>query len=94
MLLQESDFDVDVRPRKKHANADFLSRLSKEVNPTSIDDSLPDAHLFNVDVIPIEYADVLYYLKNNTFPLENTNKQKQQLVYKMRPYTLIGEVLY
>ena len=94
LLLQEFDFDVDVRPRKKHANADFLSRLSKEVNPTSIDDSLPDAHLFNVDVIPVEYADVLYYLKNNIFPLEYTDKQKQQLVYKMRPYTLIGEVLY
>ena len=94
LLLQEFNFDVDVRPGKKHANADFLSRLSKEVNPTSIDDSLPDAHLFNVDVIPVEYADVLYYLKNNTFPLEYIDKQKQQFVYKMRPYTLIGEVLY
>ena len=94
LLLQEFDFDVDVRPGKKHANADFLSRLSKEVNPLSIDDSLPDAHLFNVDIIPIEYTNVLYYLKNNTFPLEYTDKQKQQLVYKMRPYTLIGEVLY
>ena len=89
LLLQEFDFDVDVRPGRKHANADFLSRLSKEVNPTSIDDSLPDAHLFNVDVIP---ADVLHFLKN-TFPLEYTDKQKQ-LVYKMRPYTLKGEVLY
>ena len=94
LLLQEFNFDVDVRLGKKHANADFLSRLSKEVNPTSIDDSLPDAHLFNVDVIPVEYADVLYYLKNNTFPLEYTDKQKQQFVYKMRPYTLIGKVLY
>ena len=35
-----------------------------------------DAHLFNVDIIPAEYVDVLYYLKNNTFPLEYTNKQK------------------
>ena len=69
LLLQEFDFDVDVRPRKKHANADFLSQLSKEVNSTSIDDSLPNAHLFNVDVIHVEYADVLYYQKNNTFPL-------------------------
>ena len=94
LLLQEFDFDVDVRLGKKHANADFLSRLSKEVDPTSIDDSLLDAHLFNVDVIPIEYADVLYYLKNNTFPLEYIDKQKQQLVYKMRSYSLIGEVLY
>ena len=85
LLLQEFDFDVDVRPGKKHANANFLSRLSKEVNPTSIDDSLHDAHLFNVDVIPVEYADVLYYLKNNAFPLEYTDKQKQKLVYKMRP---------
>ena len=94
LLLQEFDFDVDVRPGKKHANIDFLSQLSKEVNPTSIDNSLPDAYLFNVDVIPVEYADVLYYLKNNTFPLEYTDKQNQQLIYKMHPHTLIGEVLY
>ena len=94
LLLQEFDFDVDVRPGKKHANADFLSRLSKEVSPTSIDDNLPDAHLFNVDIILAEYADVLYYLKNNTFSLEYTDKQKQQLIYKMCPYTLIGKVLY
>ena len=94
MLLQEFDFDVDVRPQKKHANADFLSRLSKEVNPASIDNSLPDVHLFNVDIIPVEYTNVLCYLKNNTFRLEYIDKQKQQLIYKMRPYTLIGEVLY
>ena len=77
LLLQEFNFDVDVRPGKKHVNVDFLSRLSKKVNPTSIDDSLPDAHLFNVDVIPVEYVDVLLYLKNNTFPLEYIDKQKQ-----------------
>ena len=85
LLLQEFDFNVDVRPGKKHANADFLSRLSKDINPTSIDDSLPDAHLFNIDIIPAKYADVLYYLKNNTFPLEYTDKQKQRLIYKIRP---------
>ena len=94
LLLQEFDFDVDVRPGKKHANVDFLLRLRKEVNPTSIDDSLLDPHLFNVDIIPVEYAYVLYYLKNNTFPLEYIDKQEQQLIYKMRLYTLIGEVLY
>ena len=93
LLLEEFDFDVDVRPGKKNVNANFLSRLSKEASPTSIDDNLPHTHLFNVDIIPVEYANVLYYLKNNTFPLEYMDKQKQ-LIYKMHPYTFIGEVLY
>jgi transposase InsO family protein len=94
LFLQEFDFTVDIRPGKKHANADFLSRLSDEINPTSIDDNFPDAHIFQVDVIPVEYADVIHYLSTNTFPLEYSEKQKQRLTYKAQPYTLIANVLY
>ena len=86
LLLQEFDFTVDVRRGRKHANVDFLSCLSKELNPMSIDDSVHDAYFFNVDIILAEYANVLHYLKTNTFPLEHTDKQKQHLIYKICPY--------
>ena len=51
LLLQEFDFIINVRLGKSHTNADFLSRVSEQVNPESIDDAFPDAHLFNVDII-------------------------------------------
>jgi hypothetical protein len=76
-----------VRLGKTHANADFLSRISKEINPKSIDDNFPDAQLFNVDVIPAEYANIMHYLTTNTFLLEYTDKQKC-LIFKVQPYTM------
>ena len=94
LLLQEFDFIINVRPEKSHTNVDFLSRVSEQVNPKSIDDAFPDAHLFNVDIIPPEYADVIYYLIKGTFPADYSDKQKQRLVFKAQPYTMIGEVLY
>ena len=94
LLLQEFDFTVTVRPGKRHANADFLSRLSEDVNPESINDSFPDAHIFHVDVIPIEYAEVIHYLTTGEFPQTYTEKQKQQLAYKAQPYTMVADVLY
>ena len=67
LLLQEFNFVINDRPGKIHANIDFLSRISKEINPKSIDDNFPDAQLFYFDVIPTEYADIIYYLTTNIF---------------------------
>ena len=87
-------FLINVRPRKSHTNADFLSRVSEQINPKSIDNAFPDAHLFNVDIIPPEYANVIYYLTKGVFFADYSDKQKQRLVFKAQPYTMIGEVLY
>ena len=54
LLLQEFDFVIQVRPGKHHANADHLSRISNDLNIEPIDDNLPDAQLFEVDIVPFE----------------------------------------
>ena len=61
LLLQEFDFIINVRPEKSHTNVDFLSRVSVQVNSKSIDDTFPNAHLFNVNIIPSKYADGCKY---------------------------------
>ena len=94
LLLQEFTFTIHVRPSKKHANADHLSRLTNELGGIPIPDSFPDANLFVVDVISEEYADLIQYLTHNTYPSHFTDKMKTQLVHKSAPYTLIGGVLY
>ena len=67
-MLQEFIFTINVRPGKSHANAKFLSRISEQINLEYIDDAFPDAHLFNVDIIPPKYANVIYYLTKGNFP--------------------------
>ena len=47
LLLQEFDFNVDVRLGNIHAHANFLSCLRKKINPKSINDDILDAQLFN-----------------------------------------------
>jgi hypothetical protein len=94
LFLQEFNFTINIRLGKIHANIDFCSRISEEINPESIDDNFPDAQLFNVDVILAEYEDIIHYLTTNTFSLEHTDQQKQCLIFKAQPYTMIGGVLY
>jgi hypothetical protein len=94
LLLQEFDFIVNVWLGKKHANANFLSRMSEETNPKSIDDNFPNVHLFNVKIILAEYIDVRHYLSTSIFTQDYTNKQKQRLAHKALPYTLITNILY
>ena len=94
LLLQEFDFTVEVRPSKSHANADHLSRLNDKLGNEPIDDSIPDAQLFFIDIIPPEYAEIINYLQSNTFPEGYNDKQKQRLAYKAGPYTIIANTLY
>lgn len=94
LLLQEFDFTINVRPGKTHANADHLSRLSNILENEPISDALPDAELFLVDLIMLEYSELIQYLTFQTFPFHFTEKLKRRLVLKSTPYTMIGETLY
>lgn len=94
LLLQEFNFTVQVRPGKQHANADHLSRLSMVEAIEPIDDNLPDAHIFNVDIIHLEYVGIIHYLTQEEFPVDFIEKQKKRLIFKAEPYTMLGETLY
>jgi hypothetical protein len=45
LLLQEFDFEVQVRARKHHENADFLSRLPEKENVLNLLDDFLDEHI-------------------------------------------------
>jgi hypothetical protein len=94
LLLQEFNFTIQVRPGKSHANADHLSRINLELGSEPINDDFPDAALFQVEVIPTEYADIIHFLSTGQFPIDYSEKQKKILAYKVTPYTLIAETLY
>ena len=56
-----------VRPRKSHGNADHLSRLVSigPANTVPLDDNLLDADLFEVDILFLDYVEILTYLETN-----------------------------
>jgi len=68
--------------------------MSHEMNIEPINDDLPDAQLFKVDIVPFEYTEIIHYIQKGEFPKEYTTKQKNRLIYKAALYTMIGQVLY
>ena len=43
LLFQEYNFEIIVKPRRLNTKPDHLSRLDSDDEPTSLEDSLPDA---------------------------------------------------
>jgi hypothetical protein len=74
ILLQECRYKIMVWPRKKHANVDHLSRLNFKLGKVPIDDSIPNATLFVLDVIIREYVDIFNYLPLHQFPSGSLGK--------------------
>ena len=48
----EFDFTVPVRKGRTHVLADHMSRILNGEKPIVVDDDLPDAPLFLVDLVP------------------------------------------
>ena len=52
LILMEFDFTVVVRKGRIHVLADHMSRTPNGEKPIDMEDDLPDAPLFSVDLIP------------------------------------------
>ena len=52
VILLELDFIVCVKPGRSHQRADHLSRVTSGEAPIGVDDDLPDAALFVIDITP------------------------------------------
>ena len=52
VILLEFEFTICVRLGQSHECADHLSRITSGEAPTGIDDELPDAALFQIDIAP------------------------------------------
>ena len=52
LILLEFDFTVVVKKGTTHQRANHLSRLTRGEPPIGVDDDLPDAYLFNIEMVP------------------------------------------
>jgi hypothetical protein len=94
LLFQEYDFEVIVKPGKLNAGPDHLSCILSGEDAGNLDDSLPDAHLFVVQMVDDYFTDIVQLLSTGMAPSDMTVAQKKQLVVKATDYQLIAGNLY
>ena len=94
LLFQEFEFEVIVRPRKLNAGPNHLSRIDTREEPIGVEDDLPNAHLFRIEVVPTKFEEIAQFLENGQAPEGMNTKKKKILAMKTTPYSLINVFLY
>jgi hypothetical protein len=94
LLFQEYDFEIIVKPGRMNKGPDHLSRLEHGEEPTSLEDTLPDAQLLVIRKIDDHFTDIVQFLSTGMAPSEYTIPQKKQLVVCAVDFSLIVGHLY
>ena len=72
IIFQEYDFEIIVKPGRLNLGLGHLSRLESGEEPTSLDEGLPDAQLFSIQMVDGYLQDVVQYLSTGFPPPEMT----------------------
>jgi hypothetical protein len=95
LLLQEFDITIVDKLGKSNVVADYLSRLHfADEDPTPIEDTFPDEHLFHIVTHTPWYADIENYLDANKMPPHFSYNDKKKLVEKSFHYSWIDNNLF
>jgi hypothetical protein len=73
---------------------DHLSRLEHGEEPTSLEDTLPDAQLLAIRKFDDHFTEIVQFLSIGMVPHEYTVIQKKQLVVCASNFQLIARQLY
>jgi hypothetical protein len=76
-LFQEYDFEIIVKPGKMNKDPDHLSRLEHGEEPTSLEDTLPDAQLLAIINIYDHFANIAQFLSTGMAPGKYMIPQKK-----------------
>jgi hypothetical protein len=94
ILLQEYDFEIIVKPGRMNKGPDHLLRLKHSEEPTSLEDTLPDAQLLTIRNIDDHFADIAQFLSTGMALGEYMIPQKKQLVVCAAYFSLIADQIY
>jgi hypothetical protein len=94
LLFQKYDFEIMVKPGKMKKGPDHLSMLEHGKEPTSLEDTMPDAQLQAIRNIDDHFAKIVHFLSTGMTPSEYTINQKKQLVVCTAKFSLITRQLY
>ena len=94
IILLEFDFTVVVKKGTTHMRADHLSRLVHGEKPTGVEDDLPDAYLFNVEMVPRWFEDIVQILTLGLVHEENDKTMAKTKVMQAKHFQMIARRLY
>eukprot|EP00253_Pinus_taeda_P035854 PITA_35854 len=97
VLKDKLQFDLTIvdKPGKENVVANFLFRLDLPAGEEgTVDDQMPDEHLFALSVLSPYFADIANYLVSAQFPRHLSSKEKSRIVQKSAPFTWIGGNLF
>ena len=77
LLFQEYDFEIIVKPGRLNAGPNHLSRIETGEEPTNLEDNLPDAQLFSIQITDDYFRDIIEFLMTGTTQTEFTKQQKK-----------------
>ena len=94
MLLQEFDITIVDKLGKSNIVANYLSRphIANE-DPTPIEDTFLDEHLFHIETHTPWYANIANYLAANRMPPHFSHKDRRKLGKKFFHYSWIDNNL-
>eukprot|EP00253_Pinus_taeda_P028128 PITA_28128 len=93
----QKQFDLTIVNKlgKQNVVADFLPRLDLHVGEEgTVDDQMPNEHLFSISVLSPWFADIANYLVSTQFPPHLSSKEKSRVVRKSTPFTWIRGNLF
>jgi len=94
LLLHEFDYTVEYKPWRMHPQADHLSRLSKRVGTTPIDDEFVDENIFVVTAYLEWYAGIVELLTTQQFPNDWSKEDIRKVCVNSRYFAVVGHRLY
>ena len=94
IILLEFDFIVLVKKGKTHQRVDHLSHLVHGEKPTEVEDDLPNAYLFNIEMIPRWSEDIIPLLTIGQMDILVPLREKQTLIQKKAPFVMLVERMY
>eukprot|EP00253_Pinus_taeda_P018631 PITA_18631 len=94
-LGQQFDLTIIDKPGKENVVVDFLSRVNLTAGEEeTVDDQMPNEHLFAISVLSPWFADIVNYLVSAQFPPHLSSKEKSIIVRKSASFTWIGGNLF
>lgn len=74
--------------------ADQISRIKLGKPAEEVNKDFPDAHLFQIEVLPSWYKKIGQYLSTSTFPKEMPPGERRKQALKSKTFQLINGLLY
>jgi len=93
-LFQEFTFEVVIKPNILNMEPDHLSQQETRENEGALDDRLPNANLFRIEVVLDHLEEIATLLTTCHFQKGYTAAQKCHLIVRAADIQLIARYLY